>query len=120
MRVHRQYWVKGPLSPSCFKDLPNPGSGMSTDWSKYRTAATTRFAKGEANAPNYGVVSLSVERIRAISEPTRQQVLHDPVPDNRAHSLVVGDKPPRVRVLFLRECDCQVVIHCDDPVTNPE
>lgn len=120
MRVHKQYWAKGPLSPSCFKDQPEPGAGMSTDWSKYSTPARTRAGKGQARAHLYGVIAMSVSKIRAIAEPTRQEVVHDPEPNNQAHSLVLGDKPPRVRLLFLRECDCKVEIHCDDHVEGPE
>lgn len=119
MRIHQQYWAKGPLGPSCFKDQPEPGDGMSVDWSKYSSAVRTRLGKGRERASNYGVVVLSVAKIRAITEPHRQTVVHDPEPHNRSHSLVEGEKTPRVRLLLLRECDCDVVIHCDDPVEVP-
>lgn len=37
------------------------------------------------------------ELLAATAGGLGQDVLHDPLPDNRAHALVIGDKPKRVR-----------------------
>ncbi len=102
MRVHRVNLNEdGSLKPGAFKDH---GGGMSTDWDKYSTAAATRLRAREPNAN--AVVSMNVGRVRAIPG---QIVQHAPLPDNRAHTDVIGKKDAEARVLFSR-C-CSMVIH---------
>ncbi len=115
MRVHRTYWTNPDpnyIPASCFKDLPNPGAGMSTDWCRYAKPHETRAREGqpEMNA----VVSMRVEDIKRIEA---QGVVHDPLIGNRAHSLVKGPKTkPRIRKMFSR-C-ARIQIRIDDPVAG--
>ncbi len=86
-RVHRNL-VKtsgGRLGPNCFRDPT--GEGLSTDWSKYKTAAQTRLSKGADKAIDYGVVTLPVGRVRGIQQLS---VVHAPTNDNDAHSHILG------------------------------
>ncbi len=89
MRVHRGEVKDFPRS--IFRD--RDGQGMSVDWCKYATVDETR-AKGIQGAPQYGVVALSVGRIR---KEVMMQVRHSPVEPtekdtkgNRAHSDLLG------------------------------
>jgi len=72
---------------------------MSTDWSKYSTPEATlgRARKPEDN----GVVEMLVGSVRAISTLV---VEHTPLPENRAHTEVFGNKDVEVRVLLQRAC----------------
>ncbi len=69
---------------------------MSTDWEKYSNAAETQ-GRGRVPADN-GVVSFGVGPVRSIP----QVVEHSPAHDNRAHSDVLGEKTPEVRLLLRR------------------
>ena len=89
MRVHREE-VKN-IPRSIFRD--RDGQGMSVDWCKYATVDETR-ARGIQGASQYGVVALSVGRIR---KEVMMQVRHSPVEPtekdtegNRAHSDLLG------------------------------
>ena len=101
MRVHRNHQVNGTLSPGAFRDQPPGGErpGMSTDWSRYSTPESTlrRARKPEDN----GVVEMLVGHVRAIPNLL---VEHTPLPDNRAHTDVFGQKDVEVRVLLQRAC----------------
>lgn len=117
MRVHQVHWKDGGPRPGCFKDMPDRGDGMSTDWSRYRSPEATRLGNGHKDPANYGVVALNVGAIRAIPYQTggeRQRVVHDPLPDNRARTLVHGHKPARIRLEYLRIT--RVVIHLSQHV----
>ena len=107
MRIHAS-WIQddGEISPGVIKDQPSahPGpNGMSTDWDKYSSAATTR-SRAKEPAKN-AVVKMSVLAVRAVPG---QIVLHAPrpneAPPNRAHTNVCGEKKkdPEVRVKFIR------------------
>jgi hypothetical protein len=101
MRVHRVFVRDGEVRSACFKDMPHEGAGMSTDWSKYATPEQTR-QRGAKVASNYVVIEMNVGDVRAIPD---QRVAHDPLDDNRAHSLVHGPKGeghPRIRLEYLR------------------
>ena len=69
---------------------------MSVDWEKYSTAieARDRARNPAVNA----VVSFVAGEVRQIP----QQVEHDPLPHNEAHSDIIGDKTPEVRVKLRR------------------
>lgn len=69
---------------------------MSTDWDRYSAPVATR-ARARTPADN-GVVSLPVRGVRA----TQLAVLHEPIPENRAHAGVRGEKTAEVRLLLAR------------------
>jgi len=94
MRVHKSYYRNGELLPIAFRDHER---GMSTDWSKYAHPEETR---SRARDPSKnGVISMVVEQVRAIEGLAVQ---HAPLPENRAHANVNGEKTMEVRAqLFL-------------------
>lgn len=79
MRAHKERMKTGSPSASVF--TPH-GDGMSVDWDKYSTAEDTQ-ARGKTPTDN-AVISLGVGDIREISYGL--DVIHDPLPNNRAHS----------------------------------
>jgi hypothetical protein len=120
--VHRQWFSKrhGGISPTFFKNARDPQTGqggMSTDWSRYSTPEESRQRAREP-AVN-GVVELSVTDVRGIPEQT---VVHTPIqnhpdpgiPDNRAHTDVIGPKEedPEIQRAFARIC--RIVIQVPD------
>ena len=88
-RVHKSYFVDGVLNPGVFQDRQG---GMSTDWSKYSTAqeALLRARTPVAN----GIMELPVKPVRDVP----LGVDHRPIPENRAHSEVIGAKDTEARV----------------------
>ena len=91
---HHTQLKDGELQPGVFRDRDG---GMSTDWSKYSTPEDTR---NRARIPNdNGIVSLTVDQVREIEG---LKVEHSPIPDNRAHTDVIGKKTPEVRMKLLR------------------
>ncbi|HLX64414.1 MAG TPA: hypothetical protein VKX17_24280 [Planctomycetota bacterium] len=83
-RVHPDCWTKeGRPQSSVMADVE-----MSVDWEKYSTIEEAA-RRGSAA---HGAVALSVALMR--SAEFNQQVNHDPLDDNPAHSLVLGQKPP--------------------------
>ena len=97
MRVHKT-WLKvdGTISAGV---LENHGAGMSTDWSRYSSAEATRerARKPVENA----VVEMVTREVRAVPG---QRVQHSPLPENRAHTVVLGEKDEEARVLLRRIC----------------
>ena len=106
LRVHRM-WVKtGGVDPGFFQDRDG---GMSVDWEKYSTPEQTRqrAPKPELN----GVIALIVGDVRAIETLT---VVHEPIqeghfdgegrpiPPNRSHSVVFGEKTTEIRLKLSR------------------
>lgn len=97
-----------------FRNTPyDTGTDKSSDWNKYSTPEETRqrLAKqpkrsgGFKNPDDYCVLQLSVQKIR--TEIPSQTIEHDPIqnnpvlPDNRAHTKIIGDKDPEVRLKFV-------------------
>ena len=74
---------------------------MSTDWDKYSTAEETQRRVKSSLPEENGVVRLNVGGVRAIKPLS---VEHEPEPDNRAHTAVLGDKKkdPEVRLKLQR------------------
>lgn len=108
MRVHRvDLDPVGVPKPGAFKNRPDGAEGMSTNWDRYATPQSTRES-GRKPGGEYAVVSLCVGPVRQVPG---QAVEHRPLPDNRAHSEVVGTKDPEVR-LALRELHI-VVLQAD-------
>lgn len=82
---------------------------MSTDWSRYALPEQTQRGGLRSGPEDNAVLSLNVGAVRAIpSQALRQAVEHAPifadpdVPDNRAHSEVVGPKNTETRIHYLR------------------
>ena len=102
MRVHQNDCDKdtGNPIPGAFRNRPkdNPQSGMSTDWEKYASPQDTRN-RGAKAATEYAVLGLSVAEIRRIPN---QVVEHTPIPTNRSHTDVFGEKTSEVRVRLLK------------------
>ena len=94
MRIHFEHFKDGVMSPIAFR---NHGGGMSTNWSKYADANLTKkqAALLGKDPNNYGVIELSVGGVRGIPN---QEVDHDPLPDNRAHTNVLGEKDEEARI----------------------
>lgn len=95
MGVHRN-WLKpnGEVRASAFK---NHGNGMSTDWSRYSTPEQTRHRRRKPQENL--VVQMEVKQVRGISG---QSVEHSPLPENRAHTDVLGEKNEEARVMLRR------------------
>lgn len=86
LRVHRAHFARGEVLSPAFRNHP-PG-GLSTNWSRYSSPEETR-AQARQPPENYGVLGMKVGSVRAIPQ---QEVVHSPLPDNRAHADVVGPK----------------------------
>lgn len=69
---------------------------MSTDWERYATPRETQ-KRGRVPAEN-GVVALPVGGVRSLP----QVVEHSPTDANRAHTDVIGEKTPEVRMMLRR------------------
>ena len=95
MRIHFKHFKDGDISPIAFR---NHDGGMSTNWSNYADALLTKEHAAllhNKDPNNYGVVELSVGGVRDIPN---QEVDHDPLPDNRAHTNVLGEKDEEARL----------------------
>lgn len=100
MRVHKnQIDSEGEPFPYAFKNQPTPADGMSTDWDKY--ASPRGSQRGGRNPPeDYAVIKFFAGDVRAIP---RQSVVHEPLPTNRAHTEVFGEKKStEVRERFMQ------------------
>jgi len=86
MRAQQMYFRDGELEPGVFQ---SHGGGMSVNWERYATAEETKQQARLVNKDptNYAVVSAIVIRIREIDA---LRVEHTPIPNNRAHSDVLG------------------------------
>ncbi len=87
-RIHHVFFdaETGHISSGAFD-----GHEMSVNWGQYATAEGT--ALQDATANTVAVVSLLTGFCRTVE----QTVVHDPLPDNRAHSLVRGRKSKPVK-----------------------
>lgn len=99
LRVHRAHFLRGEVLSPAFRNHP-PG-GLSTNWSRYSSPEETRSQARQA-PENYGVLGMNVGAVRAIPH---QVVRHTPLPENRAHTDVLGPKED-VAILagFQRAC----------------
>ena len=110
MRIHKTWINEGEIIPHAFT---NRNDGMSTNWSKYADAVLTReqatlYGK---DPNNYGIVDLSVAAVREIPN---QEVEHDPLPENQAHTNVIGEKNEEAR-LKLKEISDWVIKFKESP-----
>ena len=97
-RVHRNWFFpNGTLNPGAFRDYE-----MSTDWQRYSSAEE---ARQRARKPHEtAIVSLVAGEVRRIDS---QYVQHAPIPDNRAHTNVIGDKSTKVRQRLVDICNLE-------------
>jgi len=103
-RIHRKLLnAAGGVRAGAFTDHLG---GMSTDWSKYSTPEETRHRISIAPSDEFAVVALQVVEVRAMG----QEVDHDPLPENRAHTNVVGEKDAEVRLKLSRICSIIITI----------
>jgi len=94
MRLHRAWTSSGEPIPGAFRNIVD---GMSTDWDRYSTPEETRQ---RARAPSdNAVIALVVGQVRTVPGQT---VEHAPLPDNRAHTNVMGEKSAQVRLMLMR------------------
>jgi len=102
-RIHKLVARDGKPNPGAFRDR---GRGMSTDWSKYASPKETRerAPKPEDN----GIVALHVGKIRSVP----LDVTHSPDKknNNRAHTDVIGEKTPEVRLKLGRAVKEVVIV----------
>ena len=89
MRIYKDFFLPdGTVAPGAFRDQ---GGGMSTNWSRYSDPQTTRQGSPRHPPEAYGVISMSVGKVRNIPD---QIVQHSPdwANNNRAHTDVIGNK----------------------------
>jgi hypothetical protein len=125
MRAHFGNYSEGKLLPGVFKEKPNDGDGMSTNWCKYSNPELTRLGNNPERASENGVIALKVSDVVAIRELS---VKHDPIRElphrNRAHTLVHGvhldpslPKPEARRKLLRKRTD---LLELCDELIMPE
>jgi hypothetical protein len=106
MRVHEMWTKSGDVAPGAFKDRDG---GMSTDWERYSTPEETR---SRAKNPHLNKVIAfvagdvrSIERLTVVHEPVQEGQVGpkgEPIPPNRSHSEVFGEKTEEVRLKLSR------------------
>lgn len=94
--------VDGDLVPETVAFRNHAGgaqvAGMSTDWDRYATPAKTRRGAKKRPPSDFGVISLSVARVRTVplQRDEHSPIFNDPedpdVPNNPAHTDVLGPK----------------------------
>jgi hypothetical protein len=94
MRVHRNLLKSGQLHPGVFRDHDG---AMSTDWSRYSTPEDTLLRHKTPHAN--GVIQ---SQVGAICEIPGQRVEHSLLPENRAHTDVLGEKDVEARLRLYR------------------
>lgn len=97
-RVPRAHVTEGRPDPAAFRGQ-GERRGMSTDWERYSDPEATRRRSRTKPASEYGVVRLVAGEARAVPG---QSVEHTPLPENRAHTDVFGEKDAEVRVKLSR------------------
>ncbi|MEK7257878.1 MAG: hypothetical protein AAB316_24180 [Bacteroidota bacterium] len=130
-----EFWEKEQIPPTAYlfryihknqvnkqekKPIPKAMDGgfeTSCDWDKYATpektraslARQTKHSGGFKNPDDYFIVQLLVQDIHEYLPS--QKVEHDPIqnheilPDNRAHSLIIGDKSDvEIRLKLVDTC----------------
>ncbi len=97
-RVHRKLInASGGIRAGAFTDYKGD---MSTDWSKYASPQETSRRGTGFHREEFAVVSILVGEVRHLG----QLVEHDPLPENRAHTNVIGEKNAEVRLKLARMC----------------
>lgn len=110
-RIHKDFISSKDNLPksSAFSNTPINGDNLSSDWTKYCTPESSREligkqkkANGELKNPSLFFMWLfNVGKLRTEMKPN-QTVEHEPIfnnpedeyiPNNRAHSIIIGEKP---------------------------
>lgn len=84
-RIHKDHFVDGRITTAAFKDPE-----MSVDIAQLRVDVSLTLADGA------GVASFSSK----VAYDNGQTVYSNPLEDNQAHALVIGNKPRSVRRKF--------------------
>jgi hypothetical protein len=99
-RIHQSFFRKGKLTSGVFIDR---NGGMSVEWDKF---STPKQAQQRAKKPNEnGIIRLNCGKVRQIIPREAKNPLkveHDPIQENRSHTLVIGNKDPEVRMQLKR------------------
>ena len=112
------------VKEAALSNTPKDGPNKSCDWSRYATPKETQALLGKQhrtgktvfkNPAAFFVYAHGVELWRSVHQEGReypeQEVRHDPIenqpeptgkPNNRAHAIILGDKPDKLRVLMAR------------------
>ncbi|PWK70853.1 hypothetical protein LX99_04561 [Mucilaginibacter oryzae] len=104
--------------PAAFKNTPEKGPDLSSDWEKHSTPQSSRDLIGKQfkygteafkNPNDFFIVSFTCEKLSCINPP--QSVQHTPQynnpeivgePNNRAHASIIGDKSDEeIRLKFI-------------------
>ncbi len=111
----------GKPRAAAFHNTPKHGDNLSCDWEKYSTPEETRFRIGqqfksgstEFKNPNlYAVATFQVNILR--TDEYAQEIEHDPIyntqeiigiPNNRAHSIIIGKKDEETRLKMVEICE---------------
>ncbi len=108
-RVHQEKLYRdGRPRPAAFTDYKG---GMSTDWQRYSTPEQVRQRATGRPPREFAVVEFTAGQARHLN----QVVAHDPLPDNRSHTNVVGEKDEEVRRLFSRRCRIALPFEPEEP-----
>lgn len=109
IRIHINYISKDGLpSKSAFSNTPKEGTNLSSDWCQYCSPQTSRDLIGKQknskgvfkNPAQFFIWRFRVFSLRNMD--ILQIVRHDPIfndpekdgkPNNRAHSIIIGNKP---------------------------
>ncbi len=110
-RVHKDFISSQDGLPrkTAFTNTPKEGDNLSCDWCKYSSPETSRELIGKQKKANglyknpndFFIWRFFVDKVRAIDSPP-QKVIHDPIdnnpeidglPNNIAHSIIIGQKP---------------------------
>lgn len=111
IRIHINFISSKDGNPQAgaFKNTPKEGDNLSSDWSKYCTPDSSLELIGKQkkkdgsfkNPKLFYIWEMNVGKIRNRINPS-QKVNHDPIynnpeldghPNNRAHSIIIGEKP---------------------------
>ncbi|MEM5563890.1 hypothetical protein WNY78_02180 [Psychroserpens sp. AS72] len=112
VRVHKNFVRSKDNKPSAsaFTNTPKSGNNLSSDWNKHSTPESSRDLIGKQKKPKDGtykdpsvffIWAFNSGKLRNEAIP-KQKLEHDPVynqpeddfiPNNRAHSIIIGDKP---------------------------
>lgn len=104
MRIHKNMRSakKQRFGVDAFRDSGEGAqAGMSTNWSKYASAEDTRNQATSRSDENY-VIQMKVRDVLTIPGLA---VKHTPLPGNRAHVDVIGDKTLEVKDALRRICE---------------
>lgn len=92
--IHKSLWMQwdsiDTIQPNFFI-MRHALNGLSVDWSKYAKPKDTLKHKRNG-LTTYGVIQIKVERLRKCVKKNLfpLELYHNPIPENRAHSLIEG------------------------------